>query len=1054
MRTLRRFVACAIVILFSVTSATAQGNSAAEHHGPDAAKIIPGASYVRDGKSTSFPAFVRFASSANVRAENFSNWLKQTLRVQPTIDFVLYKQHTDNLGMTHYRYRQTYNGVPVDNAAYIAHARSGMIVSFNGYVADVPSTNPLASPALSESDALTKAKTQLGYAKYMWEDPFWENDLKRRKNDQTATHFPKATLCWFIDNGKFTLAYKFDLDIASPTKFERAYVDANTGALLKTLPMQSECSPVQFNHIFEGTQWISTDQFTTNDFRLRDNCQDAVIHIRDWNSLTLTSNPVEIQNTTNTWTTNNERLGGTALWGMEVSTEYYAEAHGRDAYDDNGGDVDGLINALFPCTGTGCTHPNNASMTFSGGHLLVGSGNAGNLSNAWSTLDILGHEYTHAVTGSTAQLKYEGESGALNESFSDIFGEAIESYWNGTPDWLVGNQRAPGAIRDLMNPNNFSQPDTYLGTNWFTISPPCDNAANNDRCGVHTNSGVQNFWFFLLSQGGTGTNDNGDAYVVYGLGLDLASHIAYRNLTEYLGENSDYADARDGAIQSAIDMAGECSWEVEQVTNAWGAVGVGVKYLTVDLTTSNYNGFGTSCHNTCDGSVTAAVSGGTGVYTVEWNTGSTQYTIGNLCQGTYLVTVYEVGGPGCGIITSQAVISPPPPVTAFAAATTVYHSYNISCFGGNDGGADVEASGGTSVYAYQWSNGSNTVDVDNLTAGSYEVTVTDQNNCLVVAAAYLSQPTQLNTTASITSNYNGYNVRCNGGSDGAATTSPTGGVAPYTYQWSGGQTSASPNNLSAGLNTVVVTDANGCTASASVTLTQPPALFVDGGLNKTVYRGYPDSACANLNATGGAGGVPPYSYTWSNGVTGTQQNVCPIASTVYKVTISDANSCSVKDSVRVCVIDVRCGNNLNKVQLCHKDVTGLKTQCIALADVHNHLAHGDRLGACGINRNCTFGTSARADEIEFDGNALVEAFPNPFTNSTTIRFVLPTDSRGVLNVYDVAGREIQTLFNGDIQSGNIYEVTFDASTLSDGLYIYRLITTDGNVFNGKLILTK
>src|SRR5207249_3541551 len=133
----------------------------------------------------------------------------------------------------------------------------------------------------------------------------------------------------------------------------------------------------------------------------------------------------------------------------------------------------------------------NASMSFTGGNMLVGAGSACSTANHCSTVDIIGHEFTHAVTGATAGLIYQGESGALNESFSDIFGEMIEFFVSGSNDWLLGAQRCSGYIRNMKNPKDpiGQQPDTYHGTNWC-YSTSCDP--------VHTNSGVQNYWFYLL----------------------------------------------------------------------------------------------------------------------------------------------------------------------------------------------------------------------------------------------------------------------------------------------------------------------------------------------------------------------------------------------------------------------------------------------------------------------------------------------------------------------------------------------------------------------------
>ncbi|NJO87702.1 MAG: PKD domain-containing protein [Chloroflexia bacterium] len=187
--------------------------------------------------------------------------------------------------------------------------------------------------------------------------------------------------------------------------------------------------------------------------------------------------------------------------------------------------------------------------------------------------DIIGHEITHGVTEHSADLVYAYESGALNESFSDIFGTCIDFYLNPeTANWILAEQisstNAP--LRSLENPNSLGDPDTYQGNYWVTGS--------SDNGGVHTNSSVMNYWFYLLTNGGSGVNDNNDTYSVTGIGINKAAQIAYRNLTVYLTANSQFADARFYSIQSAIDLYGECSQEVISVTNAWHAVGVGADY--------------------------------------------------------------------------------------------------------------------------------------------------------------------------------------------------------------------------------------------------------------------------------------------------------------------------------------------------------------------------------------------------------------------------------------------------------------------------------------------
>ncbi|HEY6564462.1 MAG TPA: M4 family metallopeptidase, partial [Pirellulaceae bacterium] len=200
--------------------------------------------------------------------------------------------------------------------------------------------------------------------------------------------------------------------------------------------------------------------------------------------------------------------------------------------------------------------------------MIYGDGN-GTTYGPLVTLDIAGHEITHGVVEFTSGLIYANESGALNESFADIFGEVIENYASGTNDWLMGDQIGigqSGALRSFSNPNQFSDPDTYLGNFWYT--------ATGDNGGVHTNSGVQNKWFYNLTVGGAGVDDNGVAYNVTGIGMQDAAAIAYRNTDVYLAPSSSYIQARDGAVQSAIDIFGFGSQQHLSTVAAWSSVGI------------------------------------------------------------------------------------------------------------------------------------------------------------------------------------------------------------------------------------------------------------------------------------------------------------------------------------------------------------------------------------------------------------------------------------------------------------------------------------------------
>lgn len=193
------------------------------------------------------------------------------------------------------------------------------------------------------------------------------------------------------------------------------------------------------------------------------------------------------------------------------------------------------------------------------------------------TTDIVGHEYTHAVVNSTAGLIYQGESGALDESYADIFGALVEfaaqpdnaaSYPASSPgaaDWLLGED-AGSPFRDMRDPAAFNDPTRYAGNNWADTSEGAF-----DFGGVHTNSGVQNQFFYFLSEGGAGNND-GIPYDLTGIGRAAAAQIGYRAMTLYTAPSSDYADSRQAWRSAAIDLGGE---HLAAVEAAWEAVGVG-----------------------------------------------------------------------------------------------------------------------------------------------------------------------------------------------------------------------------------------------------------------------------------------------------------------------------------------------------------------------------------------------------------------------------------------------------------------------------------------------
>ncbi|MCF8457796.1 MAG: T9SS type A sorting domain-containing protein [Bacteroidales bacterium] len=210
-----------------------------------------------------------------------------------------------------------------------------------------------------------------------------------------------------------------------------------------------------------------------------------------------------------------------------------------------------------------------------------------------------------------------------------------------------------------------------------------------------------------------------------------------------------------------------------------------------------------SCFGGFDGVILITPTGGTAPYSYLWTTNATTNSISGLSIGTYGVQVVDVNG--CSIIQYYTVTEP-----VVLSASLV--ASDVTCNGGNDGSIVSTVSGGTMPYTYLWSNGETSQDLPAVTAGNYEVTVTDGNACTYIVSVIVNEPSLLEATAQVLTDFNGYGVSCFGNSDGEASVVATGGVSPYTYLWSNSETTSAVSGLSAGTYSVTVTDANNCVA--------------------------------------------------------------------------------------------------------------------------------------------------------------------------------------------------------------------------------------------------
>lgn len=315
------------------------------------------------------------------------------------------------------------------------------------------------------------------------------------------------------------------------------------------------------------------------------------------------------------------------------------------------------------------------------------------------------------------------------------------------------------------------------------------------------------------------------------------------------------------------------------VTDASGCIGEDSVTVFVAPTILSVNALGTNvtCFGACDGTGSAAASGGYPPYTYSWSNSANGANISNLCAGGYTVTVTDA--IGC---TATASINITQPTQLDVQATNIT---TANC-GQNDGSVTISISGGIPNYSILWSTGGTGLTESNLPPGQVCVTVTDANGCDTTVC--FNVPNTPGTSASIVSYTN---VTCFGACDGTATATGLGGTLPYNYMWSTNpaQTTPTASNLCPGTYTVLVTDANGCFDTAQVTITEPPLLTVAVGTATTICI----TQSATLTAQGN-GGTPGYTYVWTDGVNvyPTQNpTVSPVVTTTFTCIATDANGC-------------------------------------------------------------------------------------------------------------------------------------------------------------------
>lgn len=566
--------------------------------------------------SNGIPNLITFNESSNIKSSNAAQIFKDQLglKSQQALNFI--STEIDDLGFNHEKFQLFHKGVKVEFATYSIHSKQGKVTAMSGEFYNIDDVS--TTPQISAQDAFKMAKNYTGATSYMW-----ENALEAEKINY---QMPVGELVFLpiVDSDvkkggfdKVKLAYKFDIYASNPVSRGDLYIDANTGEVLfynatikhlgehahgaKTakIAFTKNIEKPQSFELFKNTSLVVAANAATrysgtktiqtllsgSSYILSDNTRGGGAQTYNMKKGTNYSTAVNFTDVDNNWTatefnnTNKDNAALDAHWGAEMTYDYFSIKHARNSYNNAGAKINSYVHYS--------SNYNNAY--WDGSRMTYGDGSGTGGFNALTSLDVAAHEIGHAVCSNTANLAYQKESGAMNEGFSDIWAACVEFYAAPTKQpWLIGEdiemRSGHVALRSMSNPNAEGQPDTYGGTYW--INPNCTPTQTNDYCGVHTNSGVMNHWFYILSIGKSGTNDIGNAFNVTGITIDKAAKIAYRTEANYLSANSTFANARTSSIQSAIDLYGAGSPEVIATTNAWYAVGVGAAYAGSTDTTA------------------------------------------------------------------------------------------------------------------------------------------------------------------------------------------------------------------------------------------------------------------------------------------------------------------------------------------------------------------------------------------------------------------------------------------------------------------------------------
>jgi len=480
----------------------------------------------------------RSLTDLNLNADNYFKREAAQMGLNSASEMEWIKTIAGENGTEHYKYQQVYQSIPVFGSAYTIHQKNGIATHASGYY--LPMINLSIEPIIKPEMAIQLAKQEMS-------DKTFSRDNLRNEIKPKLVIIDRA----FPQSSEhYALAYRIVISRLDPVDKRQYFIDAQTGSVLLDFPLiMHQGVPAQGKTKYYGTQSITVDSLSPNNFLLRDPTRNG--------NATYMANDEIWSSTTNSWNLTNEKQDEVALdahYCTQVFHDFMLEKFNWNGLNNNGLPMNSIVHA-----------DDNVNAFWDGDFAFFGDGDCNH--GPLTTLEVVAHEFMHGITENTSGLIYADESGAINESISDIFGKALEYFT--TPDefnWDLGSSiiETPYAesFRSFSDPNSREHPKYYRGEYW------------QDHADVHINSSIGNHWFYNLVKGGAGVNEDGEPYDITGIGMDKAIKIVFLTQRAYLTPNTNYQYFHESTLLASQELFGENAPEIISVKEAWKVVGL------------------------------------------------------------------------------------------------------------------------------------------------------------------------------------------------------------------------------------------------------------------------------------------------------------------------------------------------------------------------------------------------------------------------------------------------------------------------------------------------